>query len=55
VRAEIAARLQQIRTEQGAAGFAAGHFARAAAILDELIASPEFEPFLTLVAYRDID
>jgi malate synthase len=55
VRAEIAARLQQIRAEEGDAGFAAGHFGRAAAILDELTASPEFEPFLTLVAYRDID
>jgi malate synthase len=55
VRTEIAAQLQRIRKEESEAGFAAGHFARAAAILDELTASPEFEPFLTLVAYRDID
>jgi malate synthase len=55
VRAEIAAQLRRIRAEAGETGFAAGHFERAAAILDLLTASPEFEPFLTLVAYRDIE
>ncbi len=55
VRAEIAAQLAGIRAEEGDAAFTAGHFERAAAILDELTANPEFDPFLTLVAYRDID
>ena len=55
IRAEIAAQLDAIRAAEGAAAFAAGHFARAAAILDGLTASPEFETFLTLVAYRDLD
>ena len=55
VRAEIAAQLARIRAEEGEAAFAAGHFVRAAAILDQLTANPDFEPFLTLVAYRDID
>ena len=55
VRAEIAAQLAGIRAAEGDAAFTAGHFERAAAILDELTANPEFEPFLTLVAYRDID
>ena len=55
VRAEIAARLDAIRETEGAQAFAAGHYARAAAILESLTASPEFETFLTLVAYRDLD
>jgi malate synthase len=55
VRAEIAAQLQRIRKEEGEAAYAAARYARAAEILDELTASPEFEPFLTLVAYHDID
>ena len=55
VRAEIAAQLDAIRDAEGAQAFAAGHYARAAAILDGLTASPEFETFLTLVAYRDLD
>jgi len=55
VRAEIAAQQQRIRTEEGEAAYAAGHFGRAAAILEALTSNPEFEPFLTLVAYHDID
>jgi malate synthase len=55
LRAEIAAQLGQISADEGEAAFAAAHYARAAEILDALTANPEFEPFLTLVAYRDID
>ncbi len=55
VRGEIATQLGLIRDAEGAAAFAAGHYARAAEILDGLTASPEFETFLTLVAYRDLD
>jgi malate synthase len=55
VRAEIAAQLARIRDEAGAQPFASGHYARAAELLDTLTANPDFEPFLTLVAYRDID
>jgi hypothetical protein len=45
----------KIRAEVGESAFAAGHYARAAELVDELTASPEFEPFLTLAAYREID
>jgi malate synthase len=55
VRAEIAGALAAIRAETGAKAHAAGHFERAAELLDALTANPDFEPFLTLVAYRDID
>jgi malate synthase len=49
------AELGKIRAEVGAGGYDAGHFARAAELLEALTANPEFEPFLTLRAYRDID
>jgi malate synthase len=55
VRQEIADQLVRIREETGAQAFDAGHYAHAARLLDSLTANPEFEPFLTLVAYRDID
>jgi len=55
VRAEIAAQLARIRDEVGAEPFASGRYARAAELLDALTANPGFEPFLTVVAYRDID
>jgi len=47
--------LARIRAEVGESAFAAGYYARAAELVDELTASPEFEPFLTLAAYREID
>ena len=47
--------LAKIRAEVGEPEFAAGHYARAAELLDQLTANTEFEPFLTLVAYREID
>jgi malate synthase len=55
VRREIADQLARIREETGPRDFESGHYARAAELLDSLTADPEFEPFLTLVAYRDID
>ncbi len=55
VRAEVQTQLARIREETGPQGFAAGHYTRAAEILEALTADPEFEPFLTLIAYRDID
>ena len=55
VRELLAEQLARIRVEVGAEAFAAGHYARAAELVDELTVSPEFEPFLTLVAYREID
>ena len=55
VRAEAESVLAGIRSEVGDADFAAGHFERAAAHLDRLTAGQEFEQFLTLNAYEDID
>jgi len=55
VREMLAEQLARIKVEAGAAAFAAGHYARAAELVDELTADPAFEPFLTLVAYREID
>jgi malate synthase len=55
VRELIAGQLQTIRAEVGAAAYAEGHFARAAQLVDEMTSSPKFEPFLTLIAYREID
>jgi len=55
VRELMAEQLSRIRVEVGAGPFAAGHYARAAELVDELTVSPVFEPFLTLVAYRAID
>jgi malate synthase len=47
--------LAKIRAEQGEAGYAAGHYLRAAALFSGLTASEHFESFLTLTAYREID
>ncbi len=55
VRACIAEELARLRTQTGDAAFAAGHFERAARLIDELTAKPEFETFLTLTAYREIE
>ncbi len=55
VRELLAEQLARIRVEVGAEAYAAGHYARAAELVDELTANPEFESFLTLVAYREID
>jgi len=47
--------LAEIRRENGDAAFEAGHYALAAKHLDRLTANHDFEPFLTLAAYEDID
>ena len=55
MRDEAESVLAEIRRETGEDGFDAGHYGRAAELLDRLTASQEFEPFLTLLAYEDID
>jgi malate synthase len=55
VRGEAKSVLEGIRAEAGDAAFEAGHYRRAAEHLDRLTAGAEFEPFLTLNAYEDID
>ncbi len=55
MRDEAKSALAEIRRETGDAAFAAGHYTRAAEHLDRLTANLEFEPFLTLKAYDDID
>jgi malate synthase len=55
VREHAQAQLTRIREEVGEQAFAAGHFARAARHLDRLTTNQEFEEFLTLSAYQDID
>jgi malate synthase len=55
VREFASAVLAGIRAEVGEAAFAAGHFERAAKLVDELTERPQFATFLTLTAYREID
>ncbi len=55
VREEAQSVLAEIRREAGEQAFGTGHFSRAAEHLDRLTANHEFEPFLTLNAYEDID
>ncbi len=55
VRELMVEQLARIRAEVGESAYATGHYARAGELVDELTASPEFEPFLTLAAYREID
>jgi malate synthase len=54
-RAEAKSALAEIRREVGDKSFEAGRYERAAWHLDRLTANQEFEPFLTLAAYEDID
>ena len=55
VREEAQSVLAEIRRETGEEAFKAGHYSRAAIHLDRLTAGREFESFLTLNAYEDID
>ncbi len=55
IRAMTRDALEAIRAEVGKAAFAAGHYQRAAELLDELVSHTEFEAFLTLIAYDEID
>jgi malate synthase len=54
VRAVMREELDKIRAEVGADAYAAGHYPRAAGLVDELTAKDRFETFLTLTAYREI-
>ena len=47
--------LAKIRAELGEAGYLKGYFPRASELFTELTLNPEFESFLTLTAYREID
>ena len=47
--------MDKIREQVGDSAFENGHYRRAARILDELTEQEAFSPFLTLVAYADID
>ena len=51
----LAEELGRIRAELGLLAFDAGHFARAAQLVEALVAGESFEEFLTLGAYRAID
>jgi malate synthase len=55
VRKEAQSVLAKIRRETGEEAYGAGQFTRAAAHLDRLTAGRDFETFLTLNAYEDID
>lgn len=46
--------MEKIRADVGAEQFAAGHYRRAASLLDEITAAEDFTEFLTSIAYRDI-
>jgi malate synthase len=55
VRDVLTRELARLRVEQGEAAFRGGHYEAAARLLERLTADPEFAPFLTLLAYREID
>lgn len=55
VRACISDELARLRAQSGDVAFAAGHYERAARLIDDLTANPRFETFLTLTAYREIE
>jgi malate synthase len=55
VRQFLAEELARIRSRVAASEYSGGHYARAAELVDELVADGRFAPFLTLLAYRDID
>jgi malate synthase len=55
VRDEAESVLEEIRRETGDDAYRTGHYERAASQLDRLTAAVEFEPFLTLNAYEEID
>src|SRR5690606_27608075 len=47
--------MEKIRGAVGEGQFASGSFSRAAELFDRITRQDEFEPFLTLVAYEDLD
>ena len=54
-RAVLKEELEKLRAQLGEAQFASGHFARAAELIDEVTAAPQFVTFITLPAYERID
>jgi malate synthase len=55
VREFLGEELARIRSRLAPGDFASGHYARAAELVDALVADRRLAPFLTLLAYRDID
>jgi malate synthase len=51
----LAEELEKIRARVGEAHYRAGHYERAAELMDRITAQDQFAPFLTSVAYQDID
>ena len=47
--------LDKLKAQFGDTQFANGHFQHAAKLFDGIIANDEFSPFLTSVAYHEID
>jgi malate synthase len=47
--------LDKIKAAVGAQAYAAGNYERAAALIDAITTAPEFETFITLPAYHEID
>jgi malate synthase len=47
--------LEKIRAKVGEDQFRAGNFERAAKLMDQITAQDDFAPFLTSVAYQEID
>jgi malate synthase len=47
--------LSKLKAQVGDAAFAAGNYERAAQLIDRITTAPEFETFLTLPAYKEID
>ena len=45
----------QLKTVVGEEAFASGHYERAAALIDKITTGPDFETFITLPAYREIN
>lgn len=55
VREALTRELERLRAQHGKAAFGSGHYEVAARLLDRLTAEPRFTPFLTLLAYHEID
>jgi malate synthase len=47
--------LNKLKAQAGDAAYAQGHYERAAALIDKVSTAPEFETFITLPAYGEID
>lgn len=47
--------LAKLKAQVGDAAFASGNYERAAALIDKVTTAPQFETFITLPAYQEID